>query len=258
MIRVQKIWKSYGKLQVLKGLDLIVNEGETLVILGRSGVGKSVLLKQIIGLETPDKGFVEIEGEKVTNLNTRAYQTKIKPMGMLFQGAALFDSMNVGENTAFYLRQHPESAYSEFEILERVAESLKMVGLEGTQKKMPSELSGGMRKRAALARLIVYRPQIILYDEPTTGLDPITSMQISELINQTKAELNATSIVVTHDIRSALEVGDRLAFHNDGKIAQIAPKNDFLKIDDPLLNDFFNNAFIDKKIFYKPKQSGDS
>ena len=120
---------------------------------------------------------------------------------------------------------------------------------------MPSEFSGGMRKRAALARLIVYRPEIILYDEPTTGLDPITAMQINELINRTKKELNATSIVVTHDIRSALEVGDRLAFHHDGKIAQIASKNDFLQIDDPILNDFFNNAIIDKTEMQKLKNS---
>lgn len=131
-----------------------------------------------------------------------------------------------------------------------------MVGLSGTEKKLPSELSGGMRKRAALARLIVYRPEIILYDEPTTGLDPITAMQINDLINQTKEELKATSIVVTHDIRSALAVGDRLAFHHAGKIAQIAPKDDFLQIDDPLLHDFFNNAVIDKKILENKNHSG--
>lgn len=244
MIHVHDLWKSYDKLQVLKGLNLDIFDGETLVILGRSGVGKSVLLKQIIGLEVPDRGYVEVEGEKVTDLTQRALRAKIKPMGMLFQGAALFDSMDVGENTAFYLHQHPNSAFSESEIQDRVAHALKMVGLEGIQKKMPSELSGGMRKRAALARLIVYRPEIILYDEPTTGLDPITSMQINELINATKHELKATSIVVTHDIRSALEVGDRLAFHEDGKIAQIASKEDFFKIDDPILTEFFNNAAI--------------
>lgn len=247
MIHVHDLWKSYGKLQVLKGLNLDILDGETLVILGRSGVGKSVLLKQIIGLEVPDSGYVEVEGERITDLTQRAFRAKIKPMGMLFQGAALFDSMDVGENTAFYLHQHPKSAFSESEIQDRVAYALKMVGLEGIQKKMPSELSGGMRKRAALARLIVYRPEIILYDEPTTGLDPITSMQINELINVTKHELKATSIVVTHDIRSALEVGDRLAFHEDGKIAEIAPKEDFFKIDDPILTEFFNNATINNR-----------
>lgn len=257
MIHVHDIWKRYGKLEVLKGLSLDILDGETLVILGRSGVGKSVLLKQIIGLESPDKGYIEVDGQKVTDLTKRATRKELKPMGMLFQGSALFDSMTVGENTAFYLKQHQHSL-SESEVKERVRTALAMVGLEGTENKLPSELSGGMRKRAALARLIVYRPQIILYDEPTTGLDPITSMQINELINQTKKELKATSIVVTHDIRSALEVGDRLAFHNDGKIAQIAPKNEFLQIDDPILNEFFNNAIIDKRELEKYKQAGGS
>jgi phospholipid/cholesterol/gamma-HCH transport system ATP-binding protein len=245
MIHVHDVWKRYGKLEVLKGLSLDILHGETLVILGRSGVGKSVLLKQIIGLETPDKGYVEIDGQKVSDLTERTFRPGLKPMGMLFQGSALFDSMDVGENTAFYLLQH-DSSLSESEVKERVSNALEMVGLAGTEKKLPSELSGGMRKRAALARLIVYRPEIILYDEPTTGLDPITAMQINELINQTKVELKATSIVVTHDIRSALEVGDRLAFHNDGKIEQIASRNEFFNIDDPLLQDFLNNALIDK------------
>ena len=247
MIRAHNIWKRYGKLQVLKGLSLDILDGETLVILGRSGVGKSVLLKQIIGLETPDKGYIEVDGQKITDLSKRPIKKEYKPMGMLFQGAALFDSMDIGQNVAFYLTQHfphmPEK-----EIKERVATALEMVGLGGIEKKLPSELSGGMRKRAALARLIIYRPQIILYDEPTTGLDPITSMQINDLINQTKRELKATSIVVTHDIRSALEVGDRLAFHNEGRIAQIAEKKEFLGIDDPILREFFNNAIIDQKV----------
>ncbi|MFI0434312.1 MAG: ABC transporter ATP-binding protein [Parachlamydiaceae bacterium] len=245
MIHVHDVWKRYGNLEVLKGLTLDIFDGETLVILGRSGVGKSVLLKQIIGLEVPDKGYIEVDGTLVTDLNARTFRPGLKPMGMLFQGSALFDSMDVGDNTSFYLRQHyPSLPFSE--VSDRVAEALEMVGLKGIQRKMPSELSGGMRKRAALARLIVYRPEIILYDEPTTGLDPITSMQINDLINQTKKELKATSIVVTHDIRSALEVGDRLAFHADGKIAQIAAKKEFLEIDDPLLREFFNNSIIDK------------
>lgn len=255
MIQVNDIWKRYGKLQVLKGLTLDIYDGETLVILGRSGVGKSVLLKQIIGLEMADSGFVEIDGQRVTDLTDRTRRPQLKPMGMLFQGAALFDSMNVGENTAFYLRQNQPNLSSS-EIEDRAAEALKMVGLEGIQKKLPSELSGGMRKRAGLARLIVYRPQILLYDEPTTGLDPITAMQINELINQIKHELKATSVVVTHDMRSALEVGDRLAFHSNGKIAQIAPKNEFLNIDDPELHDFFNNTLIDPKTFEKFKRQG--
>lgn len=238
MIHVHDLWKKYGSLEVLKGLDLDVYQGETVVVLGRSGVGKSVLLRQIIGIEKPDKGYVEIAGEKSEEMIKHAG----KKMGMLFQGSALFDSLDVGANTAFYLHQHEN--LSEKEVEERVSHALEMVGLEDTQKKMPSELSGGMRKRAALARLIVYRPEIILYDEPTTGLDPMTAMQINELINQTKKELKATSIVVTHDIRSAIEVGDRLAFHHDGKIIHIAPKEEFFKIKDPIVTSFFENAAI--------------
>ncbi len=245
MIRVHDVWKKYGSLQVLKGLSLDINDGETLVILGRSGVGKSVLLRQIIGLENPDKGYVEVDGIKIADIQKKARgEQVVKPMGMLFQGSALFDSMDVGENVAFYLNQH-EPELTPKEVDERVEHALTMVGLEGTQRKMPSELSGGMRKRAALARLIVYRPQILLYDEPTTGLDPTTAMQINELINKTKQELKSTSVVVTHDIRSAMEVGDRLAFHYEGKIAQIAPKDQFWKIDDPNIQEFFQNGLID-------------
>lgn len=256
MIEVRNLWKRYGKLEVLKGLSLDVYDGETLVILGRSGVGKSVLLKQIIGLEQPDQGSIKVSGEPVTQTDAFSKQPP-KSMGMLFQGAALFDSMDISENTSFYLRQHyPKMADSEVE--DRVSTALQMVGLADTQRKMPSELSGGMRKRAALARLIVYRPKIILYDEPTTGLDPVTSMQINDLINKTKHELQATSIVVTHDIRSATEVGDRLAFHHEGKIAQIAPKYEFMQIDDPLLQAFFKNAIIDDRYLAQHKLQGGS
>lgn len=248
MIHVHNIWKRYGKLQVLKGLSLDIIDGETLVILGRSGVGKSVLLKQILGLESPDKGYIEVDGKRVTNISVHTTRPGMKPMGMLFQGAALFDSMNIADNTAFYLQQHFPHLSSQ-EIKQRVKDALEMVGLKGTELKLPSELSGGMRKRAALARLIVYKPEIILLDEPTTGLDSTTARQIDELINMTKKELNATSIVVTHDIRSALEVGDRLAFHSDGKIAHIASKDEFFKIDDPIIRDFLQNAAFDENKF---------
>lgn len=245
MIKVVDLWKGYGKLHVLKGLNLEVRTGETLVILGRSGVGKSVLLKQIIGIETPDKGYVEVEGVNLSKLNTQERLRFTKQMGMLFQGAALFDSMNVGENCAFYLRQHEK--LSEEEIQKQVLRALKMVDLQGTEHKMPSDLSGGMRKRAALARLIVYHPHILLYDEPTTGLDPITAMQINDLIKSIQKELKATSIVVTHDIKSALTVADRIAFHHDGKIHTILPSEEFIHSTDPLIQSFLENAVVTKE-----------
>lgn len=245
MIKVKDLYKSYGNLKVLKGLNLEVNEGETVVILGRSGVGKSVLLRQIIGIEKPDQGSIEINGVNIISSTPSARYKAIKNMGMLFQGSALFDSMTVGENVAFYLREH-EVDLSENEIQEHVKNALELVGLGGKEDIMPSDLSGGMRKRVAIARLLVYQPKIVLYDEPTTGLDPITAQQINALINQVQQQLKATSIVVTHDVRSAVEVGDRLAFHYDGKITHISSKEDFFKIDDPLLHDFFDNAILSK------------
>jgi phospholipid/cholesterol/gamma-HCH transport system ATP-binding protein len=235
--------KSYGSLEVLKGLNLTINDGETLVIVGRSGVGKSVLLRQIIGIEEPDSGYVEVNGKNLSSLTSRERDKETMQMGMLFQSSALFDSMNVGENVAFYLRQHnPEIAESE--VRDRVALALKMVDLHDTESKLPSELSGGMRKRAALARLIVYRPKILLYDEPTTGLDPITAMHITELINKTRQELKATSIVVTHEIRYALEVGDRLALHSGGVIQHVGSAKDFMKIKDEFLQKFLGYALL--------------
>jgi phospholipid/cholesterol/gamma-HCH transport system ATP-binding protein len=247
MIEVHDVWKAYGSLQVLKGLSLLVNEGETVVILGRSGVGKSVLLRQIIGIERPDKGYIKIHDKDIWSLPRNEKEKETLHMGMLFQAGALFDSMNVEENVAFYLKQHkPEMSKSN--IRDQVAKALALVDLKDTQKKMPSDLSGGMRKRAALARVVAYRPKIILYDEPTTGLDPITCMQINELINKTREELQTTSIVVTHDIRSAMEVGDRLAFHDQGKITHIAPKHEFTQIDDPIVQQFFSNAAVTEDI----------
>jgi phospholipid/cholesterol/gamma-HCH transport system ATP-binding protein len=237
MIKIKDLYKRYGNNIVLNGLNLEVNHGEILVILGRSGVGKSVLLKHIIGLEKPDSGFVEIDGINITNLDSSKLYQSIKNMGMLFQGAALFDSMNIEYNTGFYLQYNEDpiskKRLNKKEIKQRVLDALKMVGLEDATEKMPSSLSGGMKKRAALARLIAYRPKILLYDEPTTGLDPITAQQINELIIKTQNELNGTSIIVTHDIHSAWYVADRLALHKDGKIIYIDKTEEFIKINDP-------------------------
>lgn len=254
MIEIRNLKKSFKKSKVLDGVNLDIQKGETLVILGRSGTGKSVLLKHIIGIAKPDDGTIDINGTRISDLSGPDLYKAVINMGMLFQGAALFDSMNVEENTRFFLSQHGDTAtgkkLSEQEIHDRVTKALEMVGLEGTEQKMPSELSGGMRKRAALARLIVYRPSIILYDEPTTGLDPITSMQINELIVKTQHELKATSIVVTHDILSAFHVADRLALLDEGKIIHIAEPEAFMKIDNPIIE------FLRKTITEGPRKMG--
>ena len=251
MIIVKDLCKKFGSLAVMKNLNLEVKTGETLVVLGRSGVGKSVLLKHILGLTRPDSGYVEVDGVNITSLKGASLYQAIKNMGMLFQGAALFDSLSVEENTGFYLKQHgnltEKRPYTKQEIQERVALALKMVGLDGTQKKMPSDLSGGMKKRAGLARLIAYRPQYLLYDEPTTGLDPVTAMQINELIVQTQKELKATSIVVTHDIVSALTVADRLALVEDGRIIHIDEPEPFMQIANPTIEALRNTVAVDPR-----------
>ncbi len=252
MIRIQNLWKRYGNFDVLKGLNLEAQKGEILVILGRSGVGKSVLLRHIIGIEKPDAGSIEVDGVMISHLKKNKIYHAVRNMGMLFQGSALFDSMTIGENTSFYLKQHGDPVTKKKfapEIIEqKVKKALEMVGLDGCEEKMPSDLSGGMRKRAGLARLIVYRPSILLYDEPTTGLDPITAQQINELIVKTQNELKGTSIVVTHDINSALYIADRLALHQDGQIVHVAKPDAFMKFDNPTINFLRENQQFKRKM----------
>jgi phospholipid/cholesterol/gamma-HCH transport system ATP-binding protein len=240
MIEIKRLNKSYGDKKVLQDLNLQIEEGSTLVILGRSGAGKSVLLKQIIGLEKPDSGSILINGVDIVPLRGKKLQEATHDIGMLFQGSALFDSLTVGQNTAFYFAHH--HSLEPQEVKERVTSALKLVGLEGTENLMPSDLSGGMRKRAALARLIAYRPKVLLYDEPTTGLDPITAMQINDLILKVQKELGATSIVVTHDLCSAFSVADRIALNHEGKILYNTTKEEFVRLEDPLVKQFLQNA----------------
>ncbi len=214
-VEFRGVEKAFGAKKVLRGVDLIVERGEVLVIMGGSGSGKSVTLRHMLGLETPDAGTVWVEGEEISSLAEEELYPVRRKFGMLFQSGALFDSMNVYENIAFPLREHTDM--DEEEIRSTVDRVLDLVDLPGTQESMPVDLSGGMRKRVSLARSIVLNPKIILYDEPTTGLDPITADTINRLIVQLQRKLEVTSVVVTHDIQSAFSVGDRIAFLSEGR-----------------------------------------
>jgi len=216
MIEVLQLKKSFGPQLILAGVDLCIESGESAVIIGRSGGGKSVLLKHLIGLLQPDEGDVFVDGDRITQMNERQLLRVRRKFGMVFQGAALFDSMTVAENVAFGLRRHEH--LTETEIAKRVAATLDLVDLPGTQKKKPAELSGGMRKRVGLARAIIYEPQIVLYDEPTTGLDPIVSDSIDQLIIRVRDQLKVTSVVVTHDMRSARRVGNHVFMLHEKRI----------------------------------------
>jgi phospholipid/cholesterol/gamma-HCH transport system ATP-binding protein len=236
LISIRDLWKQLGEQEVLKGFDLDVPTGQTFVILGRSGGGKSVLLKHIIGLMKPDKGDVLVDGESIVALTERQLSRVRKKIAVLFQSAALFDSMTVEENIAFPLRE--TGLKDQRRIDERVAAALEMVDLAGEQKKMPEKLSGGMRKRVGLARAIVTEPRCILYDEPTTGLDPIVADSINRLIRRLQKRLGITSIVVTHDMKSAFHVGDQIAYLYDGRVYFKGTPAELRASTDPLIHDF--------------------
>lgn len=240
MIKLKQIRKRFGEAEVLKGVDLEIGEGQTMVILGKSGCGKSVLLKLILRLLSVDSGTVIIDDQDTTLFSEEKMVPVRKKIGMLFQSAALFDSFNVKENVAYMLREHTTMA--EKEIDDRVKEVLSFVQLSGVQSKMPSDLSGGMKKRVALARALAFRPRYLLYDEPTTGLDPLTAKAINELIRNTQESHDVTSIVVTHDLISAFYVGDRFALIRDGVAAFNGTPDQFKASQDPFIVEYLAAA----------------
>ena len=235
-IVVEGISKSFGSKQVLEDANLLIHKGETLVIVGRSGEGKSVLLKHIVRLLEPDCGRIWVEGQEISRMEKRDLMELRKKFGFLFQGAALFDSMNICKNVGLMLAEHMN--WSEERLRERACECLSMVGLDGAADKLPSELSGGMKKRAGLARAIVMEPEYILYDEPTTGLDPITGDAINDLIIKLQKELGVTSIVVTHDMPSAFKIADRMAMLSRGKIVFSGTVDEVRQTDHPMVRQF--------------------
>ncbi|MGQ3684889.1 MAG: ABC transporter ATP-binding protein [Candidatus Loosdrechtia sp.] len=238
IIEFKDVYKSFNGLLVHNGINLSVQEGEIISLLGGSGSGKSVLLKEIIGLMKPDKGDITVMGHNVTQMNEDSLIELREHVGMLFQGAALFDSLTVFENIAYPLREHLR--LTEREIRKRVSEKLNLVGLAGIENKMPDELSGGMKKRVGLARAIATDPDIILYDEPTTGLDPITAQRINDLIIDLQKKLGITSIVVTHDLHCVKTVSNRIAMLYNGEIVAIGTWNELVKTDIQIVKDFIS------------------
>lgn len=240
MIETRQLKKSFDTQLVLDGVDLRIESGESVAIIGRSGGGKSVLLKHLIALLQPDSGDVLIDGESIVRMNERQLLRIREKFGMVFQSAALFDSMTVAENVAFPLIR--KKKFTPGEIEQRVTAALEMVDLPGTQKKNPAELSGGMRKRVGLARAIVYEPQILLYDEPTTGLDPIVADSIDHLIIRVRDQLKITSVVVTHDMRTARRVGNRVLMLHKGKIYANATPEELFASQDPVVRQFIDGV----------------
>jgi len=236
VIEFRDLHKSFGPQPVLAGLSLKIADAETLVIVGYSGTGKSVALKHIVGLLQPDAGDVIVDGQAVSTLDRDDLTTLRHGIGYVFQFAALFDSMNVADNLALGLRRR--RGLSDEEIDDRVREALALVDLSGTEERLPAELSGGMRKRVGIARAIALRPRYILYDEPTTGLDPVTSAVIDRLMVRTREHLGVTGVVVTHDMRSAYTVGDRIAMLYEGRIRQVGTVAEIQETEDPVVRQF--------------------
>jgi phospholipid/cholesterol/gamma-HCH transport system ATP-binding protein len=236
MIKVCSLKKKIGQQEILRGIDLEVRTGETLVLIGRSGGGKSVLLKHMIGLMEPDTGEIWIEGQNIIGMNERQLGTMRQKVGILFQGGALFDSMTVEDNIAFPLR---EAGQRDPKVLHsKVAEMLEVMEMEGEEEKMPESLSGGMKKRVGLARAIIRGPSCVLYDEPTAGLDPVVADSINRLIRRLQKRLGMTSVVVTHDMKSAFDVADRIAYLHEGRIYFYGTASELQKSTDPLIQDF--------------------
>jgi phospholipid/cholesterol/gamma-HCH transport system ATP-binding protein len=243
MIRISGLSKAFGDKEVLRGISLDVEEGTTFVVLGASGSGKTVLLKHVIGLLKPDAGTVHVDGMEISSLSGRELTEARQVFGMVFQGAALFDSMTVFDNVAFPVRER-ERRIPHDELLARVIESLRVVDLgEDVLDQWPSQLSGGMRKRVSLARALVANPKIVLYDEPTTGLDPITTNSVDSMIDQAKHRRGVTSMVISHDIASAFRVADRLAVLYDGRIAAQGTPEEVRRSDDPYVQRFLSLWF---------------
>lgn len=240
MIEIINLCKSFEGRQVLKNLNLTIRKGQTQVIIGRSGCGKSVLLKNIIGLLRPDSGQVIVDNQDITRVSEAELSRLRLKFGMLFQGAALFDSLSVGENVGFTLREH--SDLDESDIARRVKESLELVGLRGIEEVMPADLSGGMKKRVGLARAICARPDIILYDEPTTGIDPVMADAINTLIRQLHDKLQVTSVAVTHDMVSAYKIADRISMLYDGRIIESGTPDEIKNSKDPVVRQFTTGA----------------
>src|SRR5574337_1999244 len=239
-IEFRQVYKSFNRIPILAGMDLAILSGETVTIIVGSGIGKSVTLKLVVGLLKPEAGQIFIEGEDIVPLAEDQLTRIRKKIGMVFQGSALFDSLSVAENIAYPLREH--TAMSERQIRERIMETLHLVGLEGGEDKEPTDLSGGMRKRVALARAIALTPKIILYDEPRTGLDPTNTDKINELIVEMDRKLEVTSVVVTHDMRSAFKISDRIGLLDKGKIAIVGTPQEIERADLPLVRQFIHGA----------------